>query len=227
MSEEVFLTKVPIHAMISRGIEGKSGFSPGLIDSPVFRHRAVMGLFGDMDSKPRQSANILFRVDYTAGQPPYFLVQSAVAPVHVDELSGAECRQLRLPDFLPGQPVIFRFSGNAVRRRRVPVDGRTKTQVTPVPYDHDAVAVENGFTTITPWLQNKLSGALKDIQLVNHQREVLQEAAKGSPRMAIQVDTFDGAALVDDPETLKEILLQGLGREKAYGCGMLSVKAVS
>lgn len=227
MAESVFLTKVPVHSLLSRRINKEKSFVPSSIDSPLFRHRAVMSLFGELEANPRQTGNILFRVDFTAGQPPYFLIQSTVQPERLTEIRGAETRTMELPEFEPGQPVVFRVAVNAVRRKREQRDGKTKTVVRPVPYDQDMDAVGRGLTTITPWIQNKLAGALKEIQLVNHQREVLKAAERESSRMAIQVDVLDGAALVDDPEVLNRIILEGIGREKAYGCGMLSVRAVS
>lgn len=226
MTATVFLTKVPVHSLLSRRINKKKSFVPSSIDSPLFRHRAVMSLFGEFDANPRQTGKILFRVDFTAGHPPYFLIQSSVEPVHLGELRGAESRTVELFDLEPGQPVVFRVAVNAVRRKREQHDGKMKTIVTPVPYDQEIDAIKQGRTTITPWIQNKLAGALKEVQLVNHQREVLKATERESSRMAIQVDVLDGAALVDDPEALNRLILEGVGREKAYGCGMLSVKAI-
>ncbi|UWE74467.1 type I-E CRISPR-associated protein Cas6/Cse3/CasE [Corynebacterium diphtheriae bv. gravis] len=44
--------------------------------------------------------------------------------------------------------------------------------------------------------------------------------------MTIQIDTVDGFGIVEDPELLNELILHGVGRAKAYGCGLLSVSEI-
>jgi CRISPR system Cascade subunit CasE len=136
-----------------------------------------------------------------------------------------DVKEMNFPDLEPGQVVTFSVALNAVRRKTIQIDGARRTKIQPVPEDHDNEALENGETTITPWLQGKLSTALEEIQVVNHLRDILHDSGSGGV-MTIQVDSIDGVAQVKDPIALKELLATGIGREKAYGCGLLSVRAV-
>lgn len=224
MASNYFLSKVPVHSLLSRDDVRKrrTGWD---INSPTFRHRAVMGLFGEISGSPRESAGVLFRLERIPGQAPFFLVQSSVRPKDDGQVAGVETKEMEFPEYLDGQILSFSVALNAVRRKSIEVDGKRKTRVQPIPLDHDADALENGETTITPWLREKLATALDDIQLINHLRDVLRDSG-AQKSMTIQVDSFEGVAKVKDPSALKEILTTGIGREKAYGCGMLSVRPV-
>lgn len=219
-----FLSKVPVHALLSRSDVNK-GKQSWDINSPTFRHRAVMGLFGDIDGSPRKEANILFRLDRIPGQAPFFLVQSTIRPIAQDVIAGMDVQEMDFPELQAGQIVTFRVALNAVRRKTIQVDGTRRTRIQPVPEDHNVEALANGETTMTPWLQEKLSTILEEIQVVNHLRDILHDSGSRGA-MTIQVDSVDGVAQVKDPIALKELLATGIGREKAYGCGLLSVRSV-
>lgn len=225
MPNRLFLAKAPVHSLLSRqGVEKSDrGWD---VDSPTFRHRAIMGLFGALDEGSRERAGILFRLDRVPGQVPYFLVQSRVQPDNVADVDGLEIREWSLPDLPPGAPVSFRMSVNAVRRRTVNEGGKRKTKIAPVPFDNDESAIESGKVTITPWIQKKLAGALLDVQVTNHLRDVLEDPRGPGGRKVLQVDTIDGVGLVEDPGALAELVREGIGRERAYGCGLLSIRAL-
>jgi CRISPR system Cascade subunit CasE len=44
-----------------------------------------------------------------------------------------------------------------------------------------------------------------------------------SAKTALWTAQYDGHALITDPNTTKHALLNGIGRSKAYGCGLLSL----
>jgi CRISPR system Cascade subunit CasE len=48
------------------------------------------------------------------------------------------------------------------------------------------------------------------------------ESKKGKPVTVVTV-TFDGRLEVTDPDTLRRTLTQGIGRAKAYGCGLITL----
>lgn len=223
MSTEVHLSKVPAHSLlISNNKHARSDWD---INSPTFRHRAVMSLFGELNGKTaRKDAGILFRLDVLPGQTPFFLVQSSAEPANIHQFDGAQTKQITLPNLERGMPVSFRISANAVKRRTIEIKGNKRTQVTPVPIeipDDDA----NG-ENLDAWLRKKLAPALKDVEITNHLRDVLQDSPRGSGSMTLQVDTIDGIALVESSDELSSMLLSGVGREKAYGCGLLTVRAL-
>lgn len=219
----LYLTKAPVHALLGReeAVRSARGWD---VDSPTFRHRAVMGLFGELES--RASVGILFRLDRVAGQAPYFLVQSEIAPEIPEGITGIEVREVELPQLTEGQPVSLRVAVNAVRRKTEDVGGKKKTQVTPVPFDFDEQAAERNEETVSAWSARKLAPALRELEVVNHVRDVLKDPRARGGSKTLQVDTIDAIAVVGENEALARILREGVGREKAYGCGLLSVRGL-
>ncbi|GAB7100777.1 hypothetical protein JCM3263A_22520 [Thermobifida fusca] len=50
-------------------------------------------------------------------------------------------------------------------------------------------------------------------------------ARKGRPVSLVTV-TFDGRLEVTDPDALRRALISGIGRAKAYGCGLMTLAPV-
>ena len=50
---------------------------------------------------------------------------------------------------------------------------------------------------------------------------------QGIDTRVVQVDTVDGIAIVKDSVELEKILLNGVGRAKSYGCGLLSIRPLA
>ena len=221
----IYLVKYPMMVALQQ-VPDAQGSVSGKMDDPLFRHRAVMALFEDSDSaNPRAQWNVLFRVEHLPGQPPFFLIQSSVAPVNLPE--GAEMISRELPLVPEGTPVAFRIAINAVRRqnRDSGSDPRSNGGIKPVPFDGDEQAPES-ISRMTPWLQGKLAGGLSDLEIINHRREVLGTSRQGrkTSHRVVQVDKVDGAAIVADSAQLNKLILNGVGRAKSYGCGLLSVR---
>lgn len=219
MPQTVYLTKYPAHIALTRKLANKpeNGWD---ITSPIFRHRAVMALFSDLESStPRTDLQVLFRLDFITGQAPYFLVQSNTAPDNTADISThIETKEITLHELVQGTPVSFRLAVNAVKRRQ-------QGGITPIPYDTE----DN--PAFSEWLQQKLRGALQEISITTHQRQVLGADRKGSSGdkndRVVQVDTVDGFAIVANPENLQNLILNGVGRAKSYGCGLLSIQPLT
>ncbi|WP_216382154.1 type I-E CRISPR-associated protein Cas6/Cse3/CasE [Arcanobacterium phocae] len=232
MSESLYLTKYPIHLALSQKATNKPRNGWDETD-PQFRHRAVMAIFDTIDSAhPRESAAILFRTDYLAGQAPFFLIQSEIPPTHVPD--GAQTVERKIDTLPAGTPVRFRLAINAIRRKTVSNNVTSpKSQIiaTPIPFDFSPKASESlqDQETMTPWLSNKLKKALHDVTITNHQRELLgvDRHGKSTASMTVQVDTVDAVATVTDGAELSNLILNGVGRAKAYGCGLLTVQALA
>lgn len=195
----MFLTKYPLHVAAMRPGPNKpfNGWDTSRVD---FQHKAVMALFEDnLNSEtPRKALDILFRVEKVAGQAPYMLVQSKEAPVHIPE--GVTTKEFVMPSFMAGDVVTFKLSVNAISREH-------GNEIRPI-------------ADIDSWLPYKLGRSLADVNIITHSRNV----SKGS--RPIQVDVIEGFAVVADPEKLKVQMCEGVGRAKAYGCGLLSVAKV-
>lgn len=60
-----------------------------------------------------------------------------------------------------------------------------------------------------------------DVRIAGRQR--LSFARKGGHRVTIQQVTYEGHLVVEDPDRLRGALVAGIGRAKAYGCGLLTL----
>ena len=222
MTSTIYLTKYPLRDALALNPENKprKGWDA---NDPQFRHRAVMGIFGQFDeSSPREHAGILFRLEFLPGNEPFFLIQSLVKPEFAS--TNTVIKEINVPEFLQGSTVRFRIAINAIRRTKSP-DGRTPT--VPVPFDSEYAEFPH-LSTMTSWLQEKLSPALSEVSILNHQREVIGVSRNGErvSQRTVQIDTVDGFAVVADPQALQNMITSGIGRAKSYGCGLLSVAEV-
>jgi CRISPR system Cascade subunit CasE len=161
-------------------------------------HQAIMGLFPTTlpgaVDERRATSNILFM--NTDGM---VLVRSDIQPTRLP--AAAKTREVSVEENpAAGTVVRFRLVANAVNR-----NSRTKG-VKPV-------------TDIDSWVATKLVGALTSVDIVNHTRTVTV-----SGRSPLQVDVIDGTAVVENAALLTELMQTGVGRAKAYGCGLLLVR---
>ncbi|NTW39268.1 MAG: type I-E CRISPR-associated protein Cas6/Cse3/CasE [Cellulomonadaceae bacterium] len=165
-------------------------------------HRAVMALFDEHLPGPaherRACAGILYRLDDTP-HGRFVLVQSRVPPTRPtpSTLTKDATAALRPPR---GTSVRFRVAVNAVQR---PANGGTR----PVPNDD-----------VESWLAAKMEPGLTGVNLLTHTRQVHSRGDR-----SLQVDTINGIATVTETTVLTTLLRTGVGRAKAYGCGLLTL----
>lgn len=100
----------------------------------------------------------------------------------------------------PGDIIRFRVTVNAVRRLR---GGGTA----PV-------------ADIDSWIEQRLSSALDEVTVLAHERSVVH-----SGHSPLQLDVVDGQAVVTDVLELQRLMREGVGRGRAFGCGLLLVAA--
>lgn len=206
----LYLTLVPATDLVPPHLRRQTSY---VFNTPTFRHRAVMELFGNLPHSPRKAANILFRLENIAGKPLNFLIQSAVEPEQTLLPSSAAVKSFTVPQFETGTVLAFRLAVNGVQRssnggvKPLPLWGKTE--------EKDAVVEE--------WLARKLTPAFSEIHLVNHIRELISDDQEHGGK-TIQIDTFDGIARVEDSAALANLIENGVGRAKSYGCGLLTVK---
>lgn len=219
-----YLTLIPVHALVGERLN--SHRSPNaLLNSPDFRHRAVMGIFPELGDRPRSEENILFRYEVSVGKVPAFLIQSDVAP-QADKLPAeAQTKTFEFPAYQEGETLTFRISVNGIIRH-------SKGGISPVGFANVEAEEDSGIPPMEVWLAEKLKPAFSALEVVNHTREILVDRIKpsdnseGKPRKTIQVDTVDGVATVGDPKALTELLHEGVGRSRSYGCGLLTVSRI-
>lgn len=177
-----------------------------------WQHRQIMALFGDLggNSGARTTGRILFRAepDMPAhdGSPGRVLVQSSVLP----EAEGVRSVDLTptLERLRPELPVHFQLRANTVRTvNRTDADGNERKHRARIPE-----------AELEVWLRDRLAGA---VALDGHAAAVPADQRAG--RAQLITTTFHARATVEDPERLREHIIGGVGRAKAYGCGLLSV----
>ena len=171
-------------------------------------HRVVMSLFNSTQlpgpaTEKRLSRNILFRVDEgTAGK--ILLVRADVAPTNLP--SAAKTKEVAVSAPAIDTPVRFRLTVNAIRRT-MPSGPTVKRGHGTSPVDHMA-----------EWVSAKLEPGLGDVTIFDHVRSVAS-----SGRSPLQLDIVDGYGIVKDVAALETLLQTGIGRSKAFGCGLLTI----
>lgn len=168
-------------------------------------HQAIMTLFdptlpGEAGSR-RATSGILFRVEDGSARP-HILIQSRVSPASTnDALVKTDCSGL-IPRLMEGSSVRFRIEINAVR-----CQSRSTRRIA-VPESE-----------IPEWVANTtLARGLSQIEV--RDLEVMVLRAGQTP---LRVARIDGTAIIRNQAAVLVLIEQGVGRAKAYGCGLLSV----
>lgn len=206
------------------------------LDTPDNRHRDVMSLFGRIEGSARKEAEILFRLERLPSSAPAYLIRSSIKPEH--PTPSTQIREDTSANTSLGSLVAFRLSINAIQRLKAggirSVASDLDIGVDDSESDWDDLGkqpptpqVASKQVYLTEWLREKLSPALEEVSIMNHQREVLGAARSRSKNTSgskvIQVDLIDGVARIADTAALGTLLSQGVGRARSYGCGLLTI----
>ncbi len=187
-------------------------------------HHKIMSLY-DEHPDGRQGLGVLYRA--TADEPrgeAAVLIQSFAEPdwQRLDERQLAAAPQTRSMDPLldrlePGSawrfeinanPVIAKNQGNNKRGTRVPIAGETNQLA---------------------WLRRQIGQhgiVLADAIVATSPIATLGWREKGQRPVKIVAVRFTGTLTIVEPEPARQLLLTGLGRGKAYGCGLLTLAPV-
>ncbi len=175
-------------------------------------HRSIMGLFNKElpgpDRERRSHSSILYRAEMSSSREPRLLIQHA-APLIVD-LAGAQSLSLdRLFSLLEtGVPVRFRTVLNAVKTL-----SRTGRRVPILPSPEGSPT-----DSLLEFLTAKLEPGVVDIRL----HEVKVEVGRVDS-VPLHMVSYDGFGTVNDPDVVRSLVRDGVGRARAYGCGLLSI----
>lgn len=202
----------------------------------VEAHRAVMRLFspgltGDPDRR-REASGILYRVDVATNGDAVpertILVQSLVAPEVTPPVARSFEVGVSTWSMADADRVVFRLAVNPVSRKTIRFNDEQKTKRLSRPRQSgEKTSRRQVASVISPdaiegWLARRLDGSLTDIELVSHLRD--ETLSKGH---RIVVDTIDAFATVADAAKFDAQRRTGLGRAKAYGCGLITARVVS
>lgn len=191
-----------------------------ILGSPQNMHAAIEAGFPTSFSKDR----CLWRVDSEDPVRPLLYVLSPSKPdfTHIEEQAGwptqPTAQSLSYEPILDalnrGQHWAFRLTANPTHR--VKVGERTKI------FAHKTV--ENQLA----WLlgkQQSLGISLEvDGQITCRlsKRQTFRFKRKDD-LVTLGIATFDGLLTVEDPGLLRQALTEGIGRAKAYGCGLMTL----
>lgn len=160
-------------------------------------HRAVMAAFPDGGDNARAEWRILHRLE-----PGSVLVQSGVPGNWASILPWSAYQQRTIThDPIEGQRYLFRMAINPVSTRngrRIPI-------------------------TAEAWLERRNIGASLEIQDVSYTTHY--DRSSSGHRVVTEVATVSGSLVVSDVPRFTDVLCNGLGRGRAYGCGLVSVVA--
>ncbi|GAA3446730.1 type I-E CRISPR-associated protein Cas6/Cse3/CasE [Planomonospora venezuelensis] len=182
-------------------------------------HKRVMLLVPDgLGKNARATSGVLYRYDDTASAGPHLLVQSLLPtnPERLPEGYGAVAVR-EITSFLEklesGAVVHYRITANTAKRL-----GRTADQAGKVVALHGSDAEEWWHTRAAAnglVLRTSVSTSMPDIR------------GRGKDAVRHAVTRFAGMAVVQDVEALRRAVVTGVGRGKAYGCGLLSLAPVN
>lgn len=207
-------------------------------------HAAVMAAFSpeqhdEMDGRP------LWRLDHDGHRHVLYVV-SPVQPdlTHVVEQAGWAGESWSSTDYGPflarlrtGQTWGFRLTANPVKNVSRP-DGRgvVLPHVTPAQQLWWLTRRAEGWGFSLP-LQDGSSYVAGDeppgsgvetppVLVSNREDERFgrKDGGRGGSKVTLRLAQFDGLLQVTDAQRLREALVAGMGRAKAYGCGLMTLR---
>lgn len=196
-----------------------------LARNPYDFHRQLWRLFPGEAKETRRSneeerQGFLFRIEESpAGRPARFLVQSRTLPQATAGLTVVGTREFH-PKPVGGQRLGFLLTANPIKTitdtRREAKPGKTSEKCR-VPLIREADQRE--------WLTRKLadSAEIADASLLPHAPIHFRKGNRGGKLATV---TFSGMLTVRHPERLMELLENGVGPAKGFGCGLLLVRRV-
>ncbi|MCW4353529.1 type I-E CRISPR-associated protein Cas6/Cse3/CasE [Hoyosella sp. YIM 151337] len=218
---ELYLTRMPLNTRRRGAMK--------LLTSPQSMHAAVQSAFPP-SSLERAGGRSLWRVDQTSDSLTALYLVSPIEPdlSHVAEQAGWQVGDMwQTRDYRPlldrlakGQMWGFKLRANPVFHGTKADKGWADTK----PLAHVTVRQQE------EWLVRRAETcgfALTSSEGTHATSRVTNRSTlrflKSGHRVVIATATYDGVLTVQDPQALRRTLTEGLGRAKAYGCGLLTL----
>jgi CRISPR system Cascade subunit CasE len=183
-------------------------------DHPYELHRTICRAFEDPEA-----ARILFRADVDRPGEIHVLVQSLVPPdwSRIEWERGylkeaTEPKDIRLAGLAPGMTLRFRLRCRPSKRvgdQGSADEGKRKTL--------------RDKEEILAWLMRKARENGFEVRDVGFDRVYWYDSKGGKQDKPLGAVQFDGVLVVADPDRLREAVRNGIGPQKAYGFGLLSL----
>ncbi|MFC4561828.1 type I-E CRISPR-associated protein Cas6/Cse3/CasE [Nocardiopsis mangrovi] len=224
-----------------------------LLASPRAMHAAVMNAFPEVLPTDTDTPRVLWRVDRNAKAEVFLYIVSPTPPdlTHVVEQAGWKQRpNWQTYDYGPflsrlakGDTWAFRLTANPVHSIRRGDGEPTKVTAHVTPRHQMQWLLQRqeaaGFRILEKPREQRLLPEGDEYELLVHERRdrsfdkpaedreaKTKERERQKRRVTLVTATFDGRLEVVDPESLRHTLTHGLGRAKAYGCGLMTLAPV-
>ena len=207
------------------------------LGSPQAMHAVVMSATGGHDGNG--PGRVLWRVDRGVTTALYILSPLEPDCSQLVAEAGTACTQARTLDYSPflvsldaGQLWAFRLAANpSYSASRGPgVRGQRYGHVTVEQQRQWLVerAPRHGFE-LMPVDHVDDEGSDGAVMVVHRERPVFnrrRSEGEGRDRVTINRTVYEGVLRITDPESLRRALIAGIGRSKAYGCGLMTLARV-
>lgn len=198
-----------------------------LLGSPQAMHAAVMSAFHEGTIDPGR--RVLWRVDERRSGAFLYVVSGGEPDFrHIIEQAGWPTTQtwdirdydLLLNRLVVGQTWQFRLTANPTHAVRLDPNSRSKRLA------HVTVAQQlDWLTSRASQLGVSLTTAKGESTAVVVGRES-RTFRRGNGQVTIARATYEGRLVIEDVDALRTALVTGIGRAKAYGCGLLTLAPV-
>ena len=193
--------------------------------NPYNLHRQLWRLFPGEEKESRRNdeelrQGFLFRIeDNLTGRPARLVVQSRRAPASASGLMVVGTREIH-PQPVAGQRLAFLLTANPVKtiadtQRDAKLGKKSDKCRVPLIKEEDQRA----------WLKRKFVSA-GEIEAANALPHAPIYFRKGNRGGKLATVTFEGVLRVSDPIRLAELLENGVGPAKGFGCGLLLLRRV-
>jgi CRISPR system Cascade subunit CasE len=175
------------------------------VDDPYQMHRTLARAFKDQ----LDQARLLFRVDRPENGDPHVIVQSLSKPnwsALPEKYADVSSKSVDL-ELEKDLRLTFRLLARPTRR--VKETGRRVTV--------------RGDEALREWLERKAGAAGFEVKSVRINGSRWRDTKGGKTSQALGAVQFDGILVVTDPDKLREAVRNGIGPQKAYGFGLLSL----
>ncbi len=185
-------------------------------------HQALWRVFPEDADKDR---DFLYRLDMEHGRPRIYMV-SARAPKSNAPVWDVQTRSYA-PKLKVGQRLGFSLRANPVvardgKRHDVVMDAKRKLRQSGQPIPPQAVLAQEAGQIWLEARQERLGMCLESVLVEGHQVQNFRKKKGRSIRLA--TCDFQGVLRVQDPDCLRQVLEKGVGRARAFGCGLLLVR---
>jgi CRISPR system Cascade subunit CasE len=217
-----------------------------LMSSPQVLHAAVMSSFADAPRHEGKRPRVLWRIDHNSKAEVLLYIVSPDRPdlTHLVEQAGWPTTNggWQIYDYTgflkrlaSGDAWAFRLTANPVHSIRRTDDEPTKRTAHLTPHHQKQWLLSRqdraGFTIIKKGPEQRLLPEGDEHELIVHGRRGLSFGKTEQPsgrknHVKLTAVTFDGRLRVTDPDALRHTLTAGLGKAKAYGCGLMTLAPV-